>query len=77
MTFFTWIGIAIASLFLYLLLFIIIIFIAGGFDEDNIFMAAITVGVVMPIILATFIVDPQHYGYQKITVSENTVEENI
>lgn len=77
MIFFTALGIFITSLLLYLLLFIIIIFIAGGFNENNIFMAVVAIGVIMSLIASYFIVKPEAFGYQKITVSENTVEENI
>lgn len=77
MIFFTTLGIAITSLLLYSLLFIIIIFIVGGFNENNIFMAVVAIGVIMSLIIAYFIVKPEDFGYQKITVSENTMEENI
>lgn len=77
MTFFTLLGIIITSLLLYSILYIMMIFIAGGFDQNNIFMAAIAIGVIISFILAFFIIEPKAFGYQKITVSENVVEENI
>lgn len=74
MIIFTTLGMAITLLLLYSLLFIIIIFIAGGFNEDNIFMAVVAIGVIISLIIAYFIAKPEDFGYQKITVSENAME---
>lgn len=74
MIFFTTLGLVISLLILYSFFFIIIVLIAGGFNEENIIMATIIIALVSSFILADFITEPEDFGYQKITVSENIME---
>jgi len=71
---FTAIGIFIVIFLVYMLLFGLGMILLYDKTEDTGFNAVLFVGIIISIVLTTFICFPESYGYQKITVSENTVE---
>lgn len=75
MTFFTGLGIFIAALFGYIMLFGIGAVILHESDDEG-YLVALFVGILLSLLFAIFICSPESYGYQKITVSENVVEVN-
>lgn len=75
MIFFTGLGIFIAALLGYMFLFGIGMKIMYEKDDAG-YLGALFVGIIISLLLAIFICDPESYGYQKITVSENVVEVN-
>jgi len=74
MMFFTGLGISMVIFLVYMLLFGLGMIIFYDKTEDTGFNAVLFVGVFISIMLTTFICNPESYGYQKITVSENVVE---
>lgn len=74
MTFFTVLGIFIVALLGYMVLFGIGVAIMYDESDDAKWFGALFAGIVISVVFATFICTPESYGYQKITVSENTVE---
>lgn len=75
MTFFTGLGIFIAALFGYILLVGMCAVIMYESD-DSIYFGVLIAGIILSLLFARFICDPEHYGYQKIdTVSECEVSE--
>lgn len=75
MIFFTILGISIAALFGYMILFgigVLIMYV----EDDAAYFGALFAGIVISLLLAIFICNPESFGYQKITVSENVVEVN-
>lgn len=74
MTFFTGLGIFVVALLLYIFMFGIGYAISYNMIDDNGVLAGLFVGIIISILFATFICNPEDYGYQEITVSENVME---
>lgn len=72
MTFFTGLGIFVAALLCCTVLFVISVAIMGA--DDGGYFGALLTGIIISLLLAIFICDPEQFGYQKISVSENVVE---